>query len=132
MRRIRKVGVTLGVVVLLAGCTPALSDEAACEEINKYAGELSSTIRNMTENISEPSSLAVYSNRLVEISDEVGELNIADEEISDAVVDWVATSREIGVFFSDGWELGDDADQILPTFDRFQIANNKMIRLCDL
>ena len=57
---------------------------------------------------------------------------LKNHEISDARGDWVASTREIGVFFSSGWEFGDAADSIVPAFDRFQIANNKMIRLCDL
>ena len=132
MRNFSAAVLSIGVVVALAGCTPALNDEEACVEVGKFAGEATSTIRNMTDNIASPSSLEVYSSRLIEISGEIEALNIASDEISDAMEDWVASTREIGVFFSSGWELGDAADSIVPAFDRFQIANNKMIRLCDL
>lgn len=132
MRNFVGASLSLGLVIALVGCTPALSDEAACEEISKYAREASSTVRNMTDNVANPSSLAVYANRLIEIADEAEALNVADDEISDTLGDWFDSTREIGVFFSSGWEFGDAADSIIPAFDSFQVANNKMIRLCDL
>lgn len=132
MRIFSKAVLAIAVAIALTGCTPALNDEAACEEVNKFAGEATSTVRNMTENIADSRSLRVYANRLVEIAGEIEALNIANDEISDALGDWGGSTREIGEFFSSGWEFGDAADPILPAFDRFEIANNKMIRLCDL
>ena len=132
MRNDLVAALSAGVVLALAGCAPALSDEAACEEVNKYAGEVTRTVADMTESIAGPRSLALYSNRLVELSDEIVSLDIANDDIASTVDDWVAATREIGVFFSSGYEFGDDVDAILPAFDSFSIANNKMLRVCDL
>lgn len=132
MRNLRIASLTLGAAIVLSGCSPALSDEVACKEVGKYAVELSSTSRNMTDNLAKPDSLAVYSKRMIEISDELDALNIGSRDISDTVAVWSSSAREFGVFFSSGWEYGDEVKQIVPVLDQFLVANSKMIRLCDL
>jgi hypothetical protein len=116
-------------VLVLSSCTSALNDENACIEVSKFSGELSDTLEKMTDNLDNPPSLATFSSRLVGIADEVGELNIASEELSSTVKSWSSNARELGIFFS-SFELGDDTAEIIPAYDQWTIAHNTIQRLC--
>jgi hypothetical protein len=129
MKNARSATILITTSFLLVSCAPAMNDATACEEVSKYAGEISSTVNKMTENIDDPASLAIFSGRIVEIADEVAALNVRSAEISDVLEDWSALQREIGLFYSD-FQVGDEIESALILNDKFQVANNKLNRLC--
>lgn len=114
----------------VSSCTPALNEEVACEEILDYVGEGSQTLSNMTENLDNPESLATFTSRFVEITEEVAELNIGNDELATAAVEWSAAAREFGLYYSD-YESGDELGELEFINDDLIIATNTLSRLCE-
>jgi len=84
----------------------------------------------MTENLDNPESLATFSSRFVEITDEVAELNIGDDELAAAAVEWSDTARDFGLYYSD-YEFGDEVGELESINDDVTIATNTLSRLCE-
>ena len=136
MRNFVGVSLSLGLVVALAGCTPALNEEAACELIDAYSSEAAELIGQTTNSLTDDTSRNRFATRLNTLGTEIGELEIADEKLSETTIAWANAMSEFGASLTaDSVEelISDaNAERYSAAGDDFTIQDSTIRRLCKL
>lgn len=136
MRNLIGAGLSLGLVIALVGCSPALSEEAACEEIDAYSSEAAELIAQATESLEDDTSRNRFASRLTALGGEVSELSIADDRLSDTTLAWGNAMAEFGNSLTadslDDLISEANADRFYAASDEWTIQDSTIRRLCKL
>lgn len=127
---------SLGVVIALAGCSPGLSEEAACEEIETYSAEAGELIKNARENLTDDTRRNRFAARLTALGVEVSELSIADDNLSETTFAWGMAISDFGAAFTANSvdELLSEAnfERVYAATDETALQDATIRRLCKL
>lgn len=136
MRNFTGAVLTLGFVIALVGCSPALSEEAACEEIDAYSSEAAELIGNATDNLADDTRRNRFAERLSALGSEVSNLSIADDKLSETTLAWATAMSDFGSSLTANSvdELISDAnaDRFYAASDEWVVQDSTIRRLCKI